>query len=215
MKRHYLRAMLWSQYILCGALASIISIILPGMLNMTVVSMSIEKGMKAAMRFSVGSGIIFVVYASMALFLSDFLGRNPAVFEQIKIVILIILLVLAVVYFVKARQPAAIRTKKETKGHPFTAGIFVTIMNAMLLPYFFAVGAYLETKGLMEQQRSATLLFSLGAGAGAVLSFALYARFAQFIAVHAVFIARNINYIIAILFLVLAVAQLGDLLGWY
>ena len=77
-------------------------------------------------------------------------------------------------------------------------------LNMLAIPFYLAMATLAESKGWMQIEQPFASIYVIGAVLGAFSLFAIYATFAEMIAKRAQFIAKNINYILSILFIVLA-----------
>lgn len=189
-----------------GFLLAAVGIALPGMVNMTSVSVSIKQGMRAVLmvqRRQFGNHIPASLHcrclcgfpqpASSGIHLhpgdvgSDLPGAGIFFFYQA----------------LHSKEAKASRRK----GSPFLLGMVVAGMNALNIPYFFTMGALLKAEGLIHLYAPYHLFFISGITLSAFIMLSAYARFAQFILKRANYFARNLNYFLSGLFLVLAVVQ--------
>lgn len=196
-------------YLLClliGYGAGAFSAWFPGMLNMTAVSVSLDHGRRAGYQYALGAGITAFGQALLALTFADYIAQHPAVIEWCKRIALFVFPALAIIFFLKARRPSI--EAKPLRGGPLTFGILLAAMNALTIPYYFSLGTFLEADQYLELTPLSILLFALAAGSGAATFFALYARSADFISLRAGFLARNMNYVLSGLFVVLTLVQL-------
>lgn len=178
----------------------------PGMLNMTAVRTSIEKGLKCGLRFSAGAASIVIIQAFTALTFAKYLNAHPEIFDVLKKVATGIFILLAVFFFTQARKQFKAEGKQK-KGNSFYTGMLMSSLNALAIPFYFGYSSIMEAKGLIILEHPYISVFVSGAVVGAFALFATYAKFAEIIVKRAQFIAKNINYILGVLFVVLAVIQ--------
>jgi len=74
----------------------------------------------------------------------------------------------------------------------------------LAIPFFLGYSTLMEAKGWLVIDPPHNYIFALGAVAGAFVLFFLYVLFAEYIQKRVQFIAKNINYILSLLFLTLA-----------
>ncbi|MCB0549597.1 MAG: LysE family transporter [Phaeodactylibacter sp.] len=189
-----------------GFLLAAVGIALPGMVNMTSVSVSIKQGMRAGLWYSAGSSVTIFLQAYIAVAFAGFLSRHPQVFTYIRATSVAIFLALAFFFFYQALHSKEAKASRR-KGSPFLLGMAVAGMNALNIPYFFTMGALLKAEGLIHLYAPYHLFFISGITLSAFIMLSAYARFAQFILKRANYFARNLNYFLSGLFLVLAVVQ--------
>ena len=179
----------------------------PGMLNMTAVRTSIEKGLKCGLRFSAGAATVVIIQAFVALTFAKYLSDHPEVFDVLKKIAIGIFVLLAIFFFRQAKKQFKAEGKQK-KGNSFYVGMLMSSLNALAIPFYFGYSTIMETKGWIILQHPYIAIFVAGAVVGAFALFATYARFAEVIVRKAQFIAQNINYILSGLFVILAAVQI-------
>ncbi|MDT0551695.1 LysE family transporter [Urechidicola vernalis] len=192
-------------HVLLGIISIFIGLLPPGMLNMTAVQLTVDKGQKESQLFSMGAALVVFIQAGIALFFAKQLNRNPKLLENIEVAGIVVFFVLAVFFFIKTRSTFKFKVKKEKKNNYFFQGFLMSTMNMLAIPFFLAVGTYLSSNELLIMENTYELSFVFGAGVGAYLLFLTYIVFAKVIIQRANFIAKNINYILSLLFLFLGV----------
>lgn len=188
-----------------------ISLIPPGMLNMTAVRTKIEKSKKSALLFSLGAAIIVIPQAYIALAFAKYFAKHPEIIDQLTIAGIVVLFTLSIFFFFLARKKFKGEGIKR-KGNFLFIGMFMSTMNMLAIPFYLVLSSILEKKGLLIMSQPYISIFVAGVFLGAFALFSLYVYFASFIEKRAQFIARNINYILSILFFVLGILTLYKLL---
>lgn len=187
-----------------------VGIILPGIVNMTVVDVSIRKGLKAAINYSAGGALAMFIQVFIAVAFTGYLIKHPEVVDFLKQVSVVVFLALSIAFFVLARK-AQVKKAESRSGRSFLLGFIVSSMNALAIPYYFAVSAYFRAREWISADWPCRWFYIIGTTIGAFGFLLIYARFAQYIAQHAQYFTRNINYILSIFFLSLAVLQMVSL----
>lgn len=190
---------------LVGFLSAFLGLLAPSMLNMTAARFSIEKGRMAGLQFAAGAGTIVFVQSGIALIFAKYLLANPLVLTKLKILAIFVLLALSIFFFMQARKQNKLEVKKNRKGNHFVIGLTMSALNMLSIPFFLAMSTFASQKGWMQVKQPFTVFFALGAALGSFSLFALYAQFAIIISKRVNFIARNINYILSVLFIILAI----------
>lgn len=203
--------MQYISHLLLGFVMAFISLIPPGMLNMTAVRTKIEKDKKSALQFALGAAIIVIPQAYIALAFAKYFANHPEVIDRLTIAGIVVLFVLSVFFFIQARKKFKGEGKKK-KGNFILIGMFMSMMNMLAIPFYLVLSSVLETKGLLLMSQPYISIFVAGVFLGAFALFALYVVFATFIEKKAQFIARNINYILSVLFLVLGILTIIKIL---
>jgi len=183
----------------------------PGMLNMTALKISLEHPRLQALRFVLGASSVIFIQALIAVTFAKFLAKNPELIRYLTYAAIAAFLLLAYSFYRQARRKVQIKLK-ESGTQSYWAGFTMAWMNMLAIPFFLGYSTILEAKGVLETLAPHNWLFALGAMAGAFSLFMLYVSFARVIQQRVQFIARNINYILSLLFLVLALTTIYNAL---
>ncbi len=203
------------QYILhfsLGFTMAFIGLVPPGMLNMTAVRTKIQKDKKTALLFSIGAALVVIPQAYIALEFAKYFIKNPEILEWLSQAGIFVLFAMSLVFFMQARKKVKNNNSNSRKGNYFFIGILLSTMNMLAIPFYFFMSAFLEKKEWLIMQQPWINVFVLGASFGAFVLFLVYISFAEWIENKAQFIARNINYILSVLFLVLGILALINLI---
>jgi threonine/homoserine/homoserine lactone efflux protein len=194
-----------------GFVMAFISLIPPGMLNMTAVRTALEKGGRSGAWFALGAALVVIPQAFIALVFAKFFAQHPEVVDRLNYAGLFVLFLLSVVFFIQARRKFGGEGSKK-KGKSFVIGLLMSSMNMLAIPFYLVLSSVLEKRGLLIPEQPYINLFVTGVFLGAFSLFMVYVRFAAVIQSRAQFIARNINYILSALFLVLGILTLLKIL---
>ena len=146
----------------------------------------------------------------IAIAFTGYLIKHPEVVAFLKQVSVVIFLALSIAFYILARK-AQVKKAESRSGRSFLLGFIVSSMNALAIPYYFAVTTYFRARGWITADWPCRWFYIFGTTIGAFGFLLIYARFAQFIAQRAQYFAKNINYILSIFFLSLAVLQMVNL----
>ncbi len=191
--------------LIIGFLSSFLGLLAPSMLNMTAAKTSIERGTKAGIEFAAGAASIIFLQGFIAVTFAKYLIANPTIILKLKIAAIFILFGLAVFFYLKARKEFKIKGRQKT-GSNFLNGLVMSSLNMLAIPFYLTMATWAEGKSWMQIEYPFSLMYVGGAVFGAFSLFAIYATFSQVITRKAQFIARNINYILSVLFIVLAIS---------
>ncbi len=184
-----------------------LSLMPPGMLNMTVVRTTIEKNRREGFWFALGAATVVILQAFIALAFAKYFANNPHIVERLKLAGIFVLFLLSVAFFVQARKKFKGEGSKR-KGRSFVVGFLMGSMNMLAIPFYLVLSSFLENRGMLIIEQPYIALFVLGVFLGSFSLFLVYLQFAMIIQKRAQFIARNINYILSILFFVLGILSL-------
>ena len=195
--------------ILAGTGTGVFITLLPGMLNMQVVSTSLQAGRRAAYIFSAGLVFVIAGQAALAVLFADYLVQSNII-ATIKLWAIPLLLVLAAIFTVKgylARKARRENKKKHYSGGPLWRGIVISAVNVLNIPFIFALASFQLAHGWLANDYFSRLLFIPGVVLGASVVFFTYARTADWMSRHVAYFTRNIYFFVGGLLAVLALVQ--------
>lgn len=192
-------------HLIIGVLTTYIGLLAPGMLNMTAVQISIDKGKKRAYLFSTGASIVILFQAGIALVFASYLHGNPQIVRKLEALAVFVFFALSIAFFVKTRMKFKYRKRRRHKGTYFLWGVGMSLMNMLAIPFYLGASTYLGANGFLLMGEEYTILFVVGTAIGAFLLFLSYITLSKVIKKKASFFAKNINYFLSLLFLVLAI----------
>ncbi len=199
-----------------GLLISIVGIIAPGMLNMTIAKLSVKENQIEALRFAFGAVVIVFIQSFLGTYFAKFLDANPVFSEGLKQVgtFIFIVLTLAFVYLgFKAKKKTEINVTIKDKRNRFVYGITLSLFNMFAIPYYAFTSLTLASKNLFSYDIISIVLFSFSAACGTYFVFYLYAKFFKKIEHKLAFIVNNINFLIAALTGIVAISSLYKMLS--
>lgn len=196
---------------LLAVLVAFVGFMPPGMLNMTSLKMSLENSRKKAIGFVSGAVTIILIQAFLAITFAKYLAQNPHIIEYLTYGAIVVFLGLAFLFYRQARQKVNVQVKKQERSS-FLAGMAMSSMNMLAIPFFLGYSTLLEAKGWLQVDPPHNYIFAIGAVFGSFLLFFIYVLFAEYIQKRVQFIAKNINYILSLLFLFLAIVTIYNVL---
>jgi len=190
--------------LIVGYVAAFVGLIAPSMLNMTAAKTSLEKGKAAGIQFAAGAASVVTVQAFIAVYFANKI--TPEVIKVLQKAAFFVLMGLAIFFFMQARKKFKAEGS-DKKGNTFFIGMGMSSLNMLAVPFYLGMAKLGEANWNMILEIPYSLIYVAGAVLGAFSLFAIYATFAEVIAKKAQFIAKNINYILAGLFVILAIAS--------
>lgn len=182
-------------------------LISPGMLNMTALKIRINNGKLDSLKFSVGAALVVFIQAGIALFFAEYLVNNPNILDTLKIIAVLVFFILAFFFFLLSRKELNPKATNQ-KGNFFLKGIGMSSINMLAIPFYLGISIYLTAIDKLIIEQPYIMLFVFGSGLGSFLIFYTYIQFAKIIIKRVSFIAKNINFILSLLFLVLGIFTL-------
>ncbi len=202
--------MIYFSHILYGFLIAYFSLISPGMLNMSVLKLRIERGRIESYKFAIGSAIVISIQASIALFFTDYLVKNPKIIELLRIAGVFVFFLLAIFFFFLSRKKIEQNVKTGNKRF-ILKGALLASLNMLSIPFYLATGLYLASKNTIVIEQFYIFLFAFGVLGGAISLFGTYIYFAKIISTKVTFLSKNINLILCLLFVALGILTLVKL----
>lgn len=199
-------------HILLGLAMSYIGLLPPGMINMTAVRTTLKHGRQAALLFAAGASAVVAVQAGVALVFTSYFDANPQIVERLTVVGALVLLLLSGFFFYQGRQQFKGKGKERSQGF-FMAGVGMSAINMLAVPFYLGWSTVMSMKGWLFMEQPHIALFIIGAGIGAFLLCMTYIYFAKAVKSKAQFVARNINFILSGLFLILGVITIVKILS--
>jgi threonine/homoserine/homoserine lactone efflux protein len=189
--------------LIIGFAVAFLGLIQPGMLNMTAAKTSLDKGKKEGLKFAFGASVFVIIQSFIAVTFAKYLVQNPNVISWLKKIAIFVLIGLSIFFYLQAKKQFK-GEGKDKKGNSFVVGFLMSSINMLAIPFYLIAVTWAEKNGFMEIKQPYTSFFVVGTVLGSFTIFAIYANFAEKIAEKAQFLAKNINYILSVLFLILA-----------
>lgn len=197
--------------IVLGLFISIIGIIIPGMLNMTIAKISIKESQHQALRFAFGAVVIVFFQAFLGTYFAKFLDAHPLFSESLKKIGVFIFIGLTVAFTLmgfNAKRKKEIEVKIDKKRNRFIYGMVLSSLNMFAIPWFAFTSLIVASKDWFIYDLWSIILFSLSAASGTYFVFYLYALYFKKIEHKLSFIVQNINFLIALLTGLVAISSL-------
>ena len=183
-----------------GYIAAFVGLIAPSMLNMTAAKTSLEKGKSEGIKFAAGAATVVIIQAFIAVYFANKI--TPEIINGLQKAAIVVLLGLSFFFYKQATKKFKAEGK-DKKGSSYAVGLGMSSLNMLAVPFYLTMAKVGEGYG-MKLEIPFSLVYVAGAVLGAFSLFSIYATFAGIIAEKAQFIAKNINFILSGLFIILA-----------
>lgn len=180
-----------------GILVNFIGYIPPGNINLSLVRITINRGLKQALYFMCSFSCVEFFFTYFIMHAAKWLSSEVHLDAIIDWVMVVLFGVLGVVTWMHRKKPPR---DNYTGQESVKYGILLGFLNPMQLPFWMISGTYLITHEWIMDGKLALVIFSIGAAIGAFLALFLYARFAKYIQSRFDLSTRLINTAIALLF---------------
>lgn len=203
--------MMFTLALVLGLFVSIIGIIIPGMLNMTIAKISVKENQQQALNFAFGAVVVVFFQAFLGTYFAKFLDAHPFFSEGLKKIGTFIFIGLTIAFFImgfKAKSKKNIKVTIETKKNRFLYGVVMSSLNMFAIPWYAFTSLMMTSKDWFVYDLLSIVLFSLSAASGTYFVFYLYALYFKKIEHKLSFIVQNINFFIAFLTGLVAISSL-------
>ncbi|PWK73740.1 threonine/homoserine/homoserine lactone efflux protein [Mucilaginibacter oryzae] len=180
-----------------GLVANFIGYIPPGNINLTLAQITINRGLKEAVRFITAFSAVEFFFTYFIMHAARWLSGQLSLTTIIDWVMVVLFGVMGYVTWIHRNKPPK-TTYSEHASIKY--GILLGFLNPMQIPFWMVTGTYLITHEWILDGRVALVIFSLGSACGSFLCLFLYAKFARYIQQKFALSTKLINTSIAVLF---------------
>lgn len=190
--------------------AAFMATVPPGLLNMNAAKTSVEKGRHNGLIFSLGVSTMIMAQAYIAVLISKFLFKNPEVIDWLLKIALGVFAFFAVYFYVSAKKADSHQMKmvKVSRKNSFFKGMLLAALNLLTIPYYSGLNAMWKASGWIKFEVWDIVTFILAAGCGTFSVLYLYTVYFTKLEAKTHRFAKNSNYILSALMLVLLVITL-------
>lgn len=197
--------------VLAGLSMALIGFITPAMLNMNAVRNALEKGVGAGIMYSIGAALINATQALIAFSFLKYFDANPEVIEWLKRGGAFVLFGLSYFFYTKSKKAVGVKDSSRSL-HPFAEGMLLSTLNMLALPYYFAASFALDSAGTLDIVSPINYYMTGGVFLGGLIMFSGYSVMADRVAKRIEWISKNINLLLAVLFLALGLLVSGNVI---
>lgn len=198
-------------YLALGTAISFAGALPLGIVNLSVVDITLRENFRTGFQISLGATLIEVLQFLLALFVGlmvlDYLESHL----WVKAISVVLFVAIGVVFLLRKQMDR--NSCPRWKFPPFFQGIGLALINPQALPYWVFAIAGLQAAHLimLDSMTSFSLLFwfIIGVAAGKLLALALFGALSIRIAQRAQAISRRMNLVIALVMFMIAGYQ-----GW-
>ncbi|MEW7289907.1 LysE family translocator [Aquimarina sp. 2304DJ70-9] len=193
--------------------ASLVGVIPPGLVNMTVARTCLERGKKNGILVAIGASIVVLCQALVAILLAKYIFFNPFVKNILLRTGAVIFFLMAIYFFTKAKQRGTkIKVYRNRGTRSFFKGMIISAINVLPIPYFVAIAAGMSVSGKIEYDAIRITVFAIAAGAGTFVTLYFYVFSFLKIEKKTTSITKYTNYFMGILMLILVIITLARII---
>lgn len=190
--------------------AAFMATVPPGLLNVNAAKTSVEKNKLNGIVFSLGVCSMIMVQATIAVFISKFLHKNPGVVAVLLKMAVFVFAILAIYFLMAARstKPKSIKEIKLSKRGSYFKGVLLATLNFLTIPYYSGLNIMWNASGWIKFQVWDIVIFVMAAGLGTFSVLYLYVFYFDKLEHKTNGFAKNANYILGFLMAVLFIITL-------
>lgn len=193
---------------LLGVILNMLGYIPPGNINLTVVQITITRGIRQALYFIGAFAAVEILFTFAVMRFVQWLSSEINLVNTIDIVMVFMFGILGVLTWRSRKEmPKADYSKKDSIRY----GMLLGVVNPMQIPYWLFVGTYLISHEWIDIGYLSLTIFSIGSGIGAALALYGFVRFAQYIKEKFDLSSYIVSKSIALLFFALSAYHIGKI----
>lgn len=188
-----------------GVIANFIGYIPPGNINLSLVQIAINKGIKQALQFIIAFSCVEFFFTYFIMNAAGWLAAQLNLNTIIDWIMMVLFGVMGTITWMHRNKVP--KKKKRADRDSIKYGILLGFLNPVQVPFWLITGSYLITHQWIETGKLALVIFSIGSAAGAFLCLFIYARSARYVQRKLALSNKTINTSIAILFFAFSAYQ--------
>jgi threonine/homoserine/homoserine lactone efflux protein len=145
-------------------LAAAVATLPPGLLNMNAAKISVERGKKFGIYFSLACSLVIFIEALGAAAFSKYLFEHPETINHILVGALLIFIVFFFYFWKKSNRD--LTELAPSSSNSFLKGISLALLNLLTLPFYAGLHAALRSSKIARLATSETLGFATAALSG-------------------------------------------------
>lgn len=192
-------------YLFIGALACSIGAIPFGVVNLTVMEVSIKQNTSKSMSVAFGAALVEILFALTALLAGNMLSGYFNGNLTVKYSVVLVLIVSGVFFWFKKSNVLNVNTKRHPNG--FLKGILLNLVSIQVLLFWFLAATFLSVRNLFPSSLLQISLFISGVWIGKLVVLYMYALLGSKIIRQSQLISQNINRIIGFMLVAISIVQ--------
>jgi threonine/homoserine/homoserine lactone efflux protein len=192
-----------------GIMSSFVGALPLGMLNLTVLQLSLASRFKQAFAFSFGAVIVEFLQIFFTFLMMNLLLKIPQLNSILAIVSIPILLFLG---FKNLKNDAYTEGSSLTNKNAFLQGVLLSFANVLVYPFWLVWGNLFVKNGWLPPTPLSYSIFALGAGLGTLGAFLAFILLGKLLFRHLQSVQKVTNRLIALAFFGFAAFQIFGLI---
>ena len=187
-----------------GIAASAIAALPFGLVNLTVLNVSLEQGNKSALKIAHGASLIEVLFGFTAILAGSLIYQKLNGNLTVSYITAGVLIAGGIFFYLKKQAPAK---EQATSGSGFLKGVILNLVSIQVFLFWILALAFLSARGLIQYQPLSIIGFLIGIWLGKMGILLLYMNLGMRMLSRSGLISQNINRIIGIVLFGMAFIQ--------
>lgn len=189
---------------LTGAVISFLGSLPVGILNITIVHITLQKGIQPALYFAIACALVELGYSYIAVLLTQVVFDTSALTGWVHVFSVIVFMGAGIYYFRKKPTPSTVRNVSQA----FYKGILLSMINVIAIPFWLVYTSLLLSHQWIALDSGAEVgYFIAGIALGTGLSLLSFALFSQKINQRFVLESVKVNRVLGVLLMATSVLE--------
>jgi len=186
-----------------GLLVNFVGYIPPGNINLFVVQLAVNRGMREVYKFVIAFSCAELIFTFAMMNGADWLAQQVNLETAIDWVMVGLFGVMGAMTWKHRKKPP--ETRKYSPGSSVRYGVLLGFINPVQIPFWMISGTYLITHEWIKNDMVSLIILSVGSACGAFLCLFGYGKSAAYVMKKLALTNKGLNTGIAILFFAFAV----------
>ena len=190
-----------------GLIACFIGGLPLGIINMSVVNITIKKSSKSAYQFALGSSLVEIFEASVAVIFGLAIEGYVRDNQYVQSILFFAFVIIGLYFLIKKSRPIYYESSATKKSSEFFRGVVVALLNPQAIPFWLFALAFVAPYHIIDFVGSNLYFFLGGVFIGKLLALVLFTKGAQYIKAHVSQSSSIIDKTMGSIFIIIGLIQ--------
>jgi len=180
-----------------------------GIINMSVINISLKKSYKSALVFAAGSAIVEIFEASVAVIF----GLGIEVFlrhhRELQLIIFVAFVVFGLYFLLKKSSKISYSSASRSNKNEFLRGMLMALLNPQAIPFWLFALAFVAPYHILDFVGNNLYYFLTGVFLGKLFSLFLFAKGASMLNGYVLNGNRTLDRVMGTVFILIGVIEVG------
>lgn len=193
-------------YLFLGAATCVIGAVPLGLVNLSVVQVSASTNIQKSMPLAFGAALVEILFALFALFAGSLFKDVLTQSIGVKVIIMVVFLLAGIYFLYKKEVKVYQNLKRNSSG--FFVGVLLNLFSIQVLLFWVLTITFLSVRNFLPTSVGQIILFISGIWIAKLSVLRIYALLAKRVLAKSEIVSQNINRIIGVMLIVIALLQL-------